>query len=177
MHCLDIPSQYGVKLLQVQSADCCSKKDENSKYSKLSKAVELVCRIALGIMAAVIAPVYFATSFVIGAAGGVVYTALQKIYKDKLAENADARPACAQGFMEYLSGTKFPAVVIQVVTAVFIGAHIQHQPGFYVPFTGVFVGFWSAKQASAGIEALAHKVIQKLKAPKLEELPKPCCCH
>lgn len=176
MHCLQ-PTQYSFKPLEVQNGGCCDKKTETVKTSRLSQAVELVCRVALGVMAALAAPVPFAISFGIGAAAGVTYTVIQKLSKGKLSENADARPACAQGFMEYLSGTKFPAVVVQVVTAIFIGAHIHHQPGFYVPFCGVFVGFWTGKQASAGAQALSHKMVEWLRPSKSEPPPKPCCCH
>ncbi|QLH36068.1 MAG: hypothetical protein HWD61_08000 [Parachlamydiaceae bacterium] len=97
--------------------------------------VELVCRVALAVFAAILNLKLFAITAGIGVAIGVVYTVYKNIVKEPI-EVGLARPSCAQGFFDYLSGIRCPAIVSTVITAVFIGGHMHHSP-----FTLLFAAF------------------------------------
>lgn len=133
---------------QEASSGCCQ--PANPQASAWLKKVDLICRIALGVFAAVIAPAPFACSIGIGFIGGMAYAITRLCQHKPLFAAGESKPVCAQGYMDYLSGMRFPPVVGSLATASFIGAHMRHDPQFYVPFCGLFIGLWLGRQ-SAGI--------------------------
>jgi hypothetical protein len=138
---------------------CCCGTNQRSSWVK---TVDLVCRIALAAFSAWIAPIFFGLSFGIGTILGCGY-ALITFYRNKtLSDLGEAKPICAQGFMNYLSGLRYPAVINSVVTAVFIGAHVRHDPLFFVPFVGLFVGVWVGSSAITITRDLQGRVFQRL---------------
>lgn len=129
---------------------------------RLQPIVELVCRVALAIFAAIINLKLFAISSGIGVVIGVAYAIYKNILKEPL-EVGLARPSCAQGFFDYLSGLRCPALVSTVITAVFIGGHMHHSP-FYIGFCGVPFGIWLGSQAGQITWNLIYRDIYPMKA-------------
>lgn len=169
---LQMPMAMAAQTPQVQSGSC----GMEPAPSPWLKRIELVCRVALGVFAAYIAPLYFAISFSIGILIGAAYQIVVAIKNKTLLGAGEARPVCAQGFMEYLSGMKFAPEIAAVVTAVFIGDHVHHRPGFYVPFCGVFVGFWGGTQLTSALIGMGNRAASWIKA-KPAPAPSGCCCH
>lgn len=122
-----------------ETSTCCS---TNKETYSLQKIIDTVCRIALGVFAAVCSPFEFAVSFASGILAGSIY---EIKYPSSLG-NGDTKPVCAQGYMDFLSGTRFPPSVVTLATAAFIAEHTCHHPQFYSPFCGLFVGFWAGRQ-------------------------------
>lgn len=156
-----------------EASDCCSTPNKKPA-SPFVKALELVCRVAIAIFAAIIQPIMFAISFTVGSAIGIGYALYLKLFK-KDNQQGDSQPVCAQGFMEYLSGMKYPAGISTVVTGVFIAEHVVHNPCFYVPFAGFFVGIWAGTQATLGACTLAGHVATWMGSDGETKEQKPCC--
>ncbi len=129
---------------------------------RLQPIVELVCRIALAIFAAVLNLKVFAITTGIGITLGFAYTVYKNVIKEPI-EVGLARPGCAQGFFDYLSGIRCPALVSTIITAVFIGGHMQHSP-FYIGFCGVPFGVWLGSQATQVVWNLAYRNIYPMPA-------------
>lgn len=130
---------------------------------KVQPIVELVCRVALAVFAAILNLKLFAITAGIGVAIGVVYTVYKNIVKEPI-EVGLARPSCAQGFFDYLSGIRCPAIVSTVITAVFIGGHMHHSP-FYIAFCGVPFGVWVGSQVAQVAWNLTYRDIYPMRAP------------
>jgi hypothetical protein len=124
----------------VKSTCCTTKKETDS----LQKIVDTTCRVALGIISAICAPLQFALSFIAGFFAGSVY---EIKYQSPFAD-ADSKPVCAQGYMDFLSGTRFPPPMVTLATAAFIAEHTCHHPQFYSPFCGLFLGFWVGRHGA-----------------------------
>jgi hypothetical protein len=123
---------------------CCS---AAAKPSPLEAKLDTICRIALGVFAALCAPITFAITFGAGLIAGAVYAFTKISQNQPMYPDGQNKPVCAQGYMEFLSGMKFPPAVATVATAAFIAAHTRHDPLFYVPFCGLFLGFWLGRQS------------------------------
>jgi len=149
----EIATSFTIEISNPESKSCCAPSPAANSSVKL---IETICRIAIGVFAYVTVPNLFIVSLSVGAAAGAAYTFYEKRRGNDL---NNARPGCAQGFVEYLSGTKFPDELIAVVTAIFIAEHVQHNPDFYVPFCGVWLGFAAGKNA---INALGQSHSQSL---------------
>lgn len=126
---------------------CCSNTANLSNTSSLQSKLDTICRIALGIFAAAYAPVPFAVTLGIGLAAGSVYAFTRIRQKQPMYPDGESKPVCAQGYMDFLSGMRFPPAVGTVATAAFIAAHTRHDPLFYAPFCGLFIGFWIGRQS------------------------------
>ncbi|HEV8051716.1 MAG TPA: hypothetical protein VGP47_04410 [Parachlamydiaceae bacterium] len=123
---------------------CCS---VTAKPSLLQANLDTICRIALGVFAALYAPVTFAVTFGIGMISGSAY-AITRISQNKpMYPDGESKPVCAQGYMDFLSGMRFPPAIGTLATAAFIAAHTRHDPQFYAPFCGLFIGFWLGRQS------------------------------
>lgn len=123
--------------------------------------VDMICRLAIGIFSYVISPLYFSFAFVLGAALGAGY-ALSRYWQSKPLAGPDSNmPICAQGFMTFLSKRKFSIEINTVVTALFIGAHVRHDPTFFVPFTALFLGFWVGNECSDLLRDLGGRTFRE----------------
>lgn len=142
---------------------CCSNKTEVTNWVK---TVDLVCRIALTAFGAVIAPLFFGIAVGVGVLLGASYAIVRYIQDKPLLEQDDAKPICAQGFMNYLSGMRYPPAVNSVVTAAFIGAHIRHDPQFFVPFVGLFVGIWIGRDGTDLVKDLGGRFFSLFHQPQ-----------
>lgn len=141
------------------------------------KSVDLICRIAIGVFGAILAPLHFAVSFALGSIIGGGYAIIKWIRSESVPQNGTSKPICAQGYMDFLSGMRFPPLINTLATASFIGAHLRHDPLFYVPFSGLFLGFWIGKDSMALTREMSSRVISHVQpAPKVKEQPRPCCC-
>lgn len=125
------------------SSNCCP---AITQSSQLQKTVDLICRVALGAFAVIIAPLSFAVSFGIGLLTGSVYAITRIKQSLPMFPEGESKPVCAQGYMDFLSGMKFPPLAGTLATTAFIAAHTRHDPAFYVPFCGLFIGFWTGRE-------------------------------
>lgn len=130
--------------LQQNNSINSNKSSEQVKIESLQKKVEMVCRIALAIFAVIINFKVFAISAGIGVIIGIAYVVYKKVKNEEDAVG-QARPSCAQGFFDYLTGIQCPPLVSTIITAVFIAGHMHHSP-FYIGFCGVPVGIWVGTQ-------------------------------
>lgn len=121
---------------------CC---DDQVQAIPWLKRIDLICRVALGTFAALLAPWPFAASAGVGMALAAAYAIISRIDKRWLFPLGDNRPVCAQGYMDFLTGVRFPPLIGALATAAFIAAHMRHDPLFYVPFCGICLGFWAGR--------------------------------
>lgn len=130
-----------------------------AREQQLLRVLDTICRVALAAFCYVVNPWLFtviASTGVVLSLGYVLYTQ----GGDQL--SGALRPFCGQGYMEFLSGKVFPQWTVRVVTTAFIAAHVRHDPAFFVPFCGLFVGWWAGSEAGAlawswGRQILAYK--------------------
>lgn len=149
--CTSCPPKQEV---QESSPSCCQAKPTSSSRN-WQKVVDLICRLAIGVFCAVLSPLAFAASFGLGIALGATY-AISRICQNKpMFPDGQSKPVCAQGYMDFLSGMRFPPTVGTLATTAFIGAHMRHDPQFYVPFCGLFLGFWIGREAAQSIRDIA----------------------
>lgn len=126
-------------LLPISNAisSCCA----TTSPSSWTKKVSVICRIFLCVIGIAIAPVSFLTSLTLGMIIGTCYLLTKKDFRD----SGDSKPVCAQGYMDFLADMRFPTTAGTIATAVFIAEHLHHNPKFYVPFCGFFLGFWFSR--------------------------------
>lgn len=141
---------------------CCATDSEPSPWTQRT---DVICRIALTALAAAIAPWPMLISFSAGLIAGSVYAAVKLIQKQPMFPNGESKPVCAQGYMDFLSGMRFPPLIGTAATTAFIAAHMRHDPQFYVPFCGLFTGFWIGRETAILAESLIHQ----------KPTPKSCC--
>jgi hypothetical protein len=142
------------------------------REQKLLRALDSICRVALAAFSYLVNPALFLTSFYAGVALSVGYVLFTQ-GGDQL--SGSLRPFCGQGYMEFLSGKVFPQWAVRIVTTAFIAAHVRHDPQFFVPFSGLFIGWW----AGAEVGTLAWSWGRKIMA---YQAPTPgasanCGCH
>ena len=126
------------------STSCCSGKE---KKDPLLTKIDTLCRLTIGVIGAIIAPIYLFVSLSVGTILGASYAAV-RIYQGKtLFPEGESKPICAQGYMDFLSGMRFSPVMGTLATTAFIVAHMRHDAKFYVPFCGLFLGFWIGREA------------------------------
>jgi hypothetical protein len=161
-------------ILAPSNSTCCSVPEKTSKWQK---TVDMICRVAISIFAAIYAPLPFFVSLSIGAVGGATYAATRLYQKKTMFPDGESKPVCAQGYMDFLSGMRFPPLVGTLATATFIAAHIRHDPLFYAPFCGLFIGFWLGRDGLCYGRDLGNYAINRFQ-PKIAfvEEKKPCCC-
>lgn len=147
---------------------CCQKAPASE--TAWLKRVDLICRIAIGIFGAYIAPLPLLISFAIGSIVGAVYTATRYLQNKPMYPDGQSKPVCAQGYMDFLSGMRFPPLIGTLATTSFIAAHMRHDPLFYAPFCGLFLGFWIGREGTAVCHTLAGRFYQPIK-------PAHACCH
>lgn len=135
---------FGGVTVEGQTENCCRSK----KKPQWLKYVDLVCRVALGVFAGFLAPLPLIISLSMGIGVGSLYWLAGHWSKELLMSSGETKPVCAQGYMDYLSGIRFPPVIGSMATATFIAAHMRHDPQFYVPFCGVFIGFWIGREGA-----------------------------
>ena len=163
--------------ITIQNADssCCS---PNVAVPPWLKKVELVCRIALAVFAAVKAPILFAISSGVGFVCGIGYAVVKLLQATPMAPEGSEKPVCAQGYMDFLSGMRFPQPIGTLATTAFIAAHMRHDPQFYVPFCGLFVGFWFGKEAVVVTRDLGGRCFNYIETRRqLAQPPQRSCCH
>ena len=125
------------------ASSCCGGGETKSVWIK---RVDTICRLAIAVFAAVIAPHYFIVSSFIGLAVGALYATTRYIQHLPMFPDGTSKPVCAQGYMDFLAGMRFPPVVGTAATTAFIAAHMRHDPQFYVPFCGLFLGFMAGRE-------------------------------
>lgn len=139
---------------------------------RLQPIVDLVCRVALALFAAILNIKLFIAFTGIGVGLGLGYIAYKKILNEKI-EIGFARPTCAQGFFDYLSGMRCPPLLSTVVTAVFIGGHMHCSP-FYIGFCSIPFGMNLTLIAwNLGYRAMYPLEASKMKSLKEIFLPTP----
>lgn len=136
-------------------------------FQRIQPAVDIICRIALGVFAAMTNPVAFTLAAGTGALIGAAITLYKNIQKETF-ENGDLISTCATGFWEQLSGKRYPKVVLTVVTAVFISMHFNHPSfiGFCMVPWGIFVG----SSLTQAVWNLGYREIYRLDAPPINNV-------
>jgi hypothetical protein len=156
------PQKYAPETVN-EPPSCCQKKTlsccEPSAPSPWLKKIDAICRIALGAFAAYIAPFFFTVSFMIGAAVGLGYSLHHYFQHRNPLPDGENKPICAQGYMDFLSGMRFSPMVGTPATAAFIAAHMRHDPQFFVPFGGFFIGFWVGKESASHAYYLSGRIL------------------
>jgi len=129
----------------MEKPSCCA---VESKFSYQQKVMDTICRLAIGVFAALSDPVSFFISFGIGLSTGLIYSIIKLRNNEEIFPGGESKPVCAQGYMDFLSGMRFPAPAGTIAMATFIVAHTRCDPTFYIPFSGVFLGFWAGTQGA-----------------------------
>ncbi len=160
------------------SSNCCpSEEAAPYKPSCLSRAIEMVGRVALTVFAFVLAPLYTSITYTLGLLCGFAYALAKDIKRPMNFQGEGLRPVCAQGYLERLSGKRWPVPITQLVTDFFIGLHTYHDPKIFGPlFCGLFTGFWSGRFAVNGTADLGRRLWKKEKSPPPPPLPHPGSC-
>lgn len=140
---------------------------------RLLAAIELISRAALAAFALVMSPENFLLFGGIGLATGIAY-AIYKIIRNEPIEPGLARPSCAQGFFDYLSGMRCSGIVSTVITTVFIAGHMHHS-SFYVGFCAMPIGIFVGAQIVAVSWSLSHRSVKPI-VPSALPTAKPSCC-
>lgn len=157
----------------VNQTSCCNPKTEEFRFQK---TLDNICRIAIGVFAAIHAPLPFLVSFQIGLLTGIGY-AVYRLYQNKpMLPDGENKPVCAQGYMDFLSGMKFPPPAGTIATAVFIAAHTRHDPAFYVPFCGLFMGFCLGRQGTVFSKDLLGHAVSFFPTRKVDVKQHACPC-
>ncbi len=113
-----------------------------STNSKISKVITTICRVAIGVFAAIVAPKLFACTFAIGLAWGIY-----QAYKNPEVEHKHMVPAgCSQAFLEHLAGVHFSEEMTLAIGAAITITHIEHHPEVFVSLVGVALGHYVGKQ-------------------------------
>lgn len=136
---LPIPSQH-----ISQNSSCCQQPLQMPKWQKV---VDTICRVAIAAFAAFCAPLPFLTFFGAGLITGTIYASIKIYQKKSMFPDGKSKPVCAQGYMDFLSGMRFPPLIGTLATTGFIAAHTRHDPLFYTPFCGLFIGFWLGRDS------------------------------
>lgn len=123
----------------VKPASSCCEQKENG-LSPLIKRIRDVARVALALFAFYLQPTLFGAALTLGVGLGIAYTGYHLSLHQSGPLFGRAKPLCAQGYLEALSGMQFGEVVSELTTHAFIGAHIHCLPRFFIPFTGLAVG-------------------------------------
>lgn len=142
---IPIPNPCELKMLQKENT------------SAFTRALNSVCRVSLFVFSMMIAPNLTAPAFQIGAILGAAYEIAKPWIGDPLPRGCRLKPFCGEAHMEFLSDTVYPDWVVRVVTVVFVGAHLRHDPEFTAPFVGSFIGFWAGREITASALGLAQK--------------------
>jgi len=148
---------------------CCSPKNEME--SPWIKRVNIICSIAIGVFSATLAPELFAASLAVGFVAGGLYVLSTYWQKEIVLPESKGVPVCAIGYMELLSKRRFPPIMGLAVTSALLSRHIHHDPQFYVPFCGLFLGFWIGIESANTLKDLGGRMFSR--APT----PKHACCQ
>jgi len=138
-----------------QNKPCCHAKQQK----QMLRILDTVYRVALVALCALVCPVLTAYALGIGAglsATVIVYEAAQF---GTVRSSGTILPVCGQGYMEYLSGRRFPQWMVHTVTSSFIGAHVLHFPAYFVPFVSGFVGWWAGAEVTSAVVSLSQRVV------------------
>ena len=115
-------------------------------YESMMELLNIVTRVALGILAAKAAPALFAPCVLVGVAWGLNYSVQ---YGDHHSHAAIHPSGCGQGFMESVAGMHFPPELTVIANLGITLCHLDHHPAVFVPYCAVAVGMWMGQQAAA----------------------------
>lgn len=136
----------------IPTASCCTSNSTPHDSVRWHKNVDLICRIALAAFAAYIEWPLFSLSVSAGILLGAGYAITRYIQHQPMFPNGESKPVCAQGYMDFLSGMRFPPTMSSLATTAFIAAHMRHDPQFFIPFCGLFIGFWLGRETVSKIK-------------------------
>lgn len=122
---------------------------------KVLDVMEKLSAIAIGIFAAISGPVYFAGSFALGVALGL----LSQRSTVCACGPAGAASSCSIGFLERNTGVKLPALVSLVAGFAVMAEHIRHHSHVFVPITGVTLGYWVGTVAQPTVNQFVKKAV------------------
>lgn len=133
--------------------NCCDKQPAPNQNLKL---IDRVCKIAIALFAFYLSPITYAATCTLGLTVGLGVGLYRQFKELAPLPEGEGRPICAQGYMDFLSGIRFPSEMSNIATAVFIGACIRHDPVFYIPFSGFFLGFGAGHEISKSMTPVVN---------------------
>ena len=137
---------------------------------KAIKVFDAVSRLALLIFAAILKPFFCAVAFSAGFAFGLGESLYECWSQKSLRIEGFLKPLCGQGYMEWLTDRGYPRWSTHVVTVAFIGEHVRHDPLFFSPFVGLFIGRWAGNNIAAWSCPVGSRSISWIRS-----FQKPCC--
>lgn len=120
---------------------------------KAFRIVEKICVVALGVLAASIAPNLFAPAFALGALIGVC-TSKQSSHHHHHSNDS----GCSHGFFEDKLGVKIPESLSLLAGTAVMAVHIDHHAGVFVPITGLTLGIWAGSLTAANLYACQRNI-------------------
>lgn len=151
-------------LMRQEKKTCC----KVNQQQQILRILDKVYKVALIALCAMVNPVLTTYALGVGAGLSAGVVAYQAVQFGTVPASGTILPVCGQGYMEYLSGRRFPQWTVHTVTSAFIGAHVLHFPAFFVPFVGGFIGWWAGAEAASAAVSLSQKAVQQMQV-------KPCC--
>ena len=100
------------------------------------KPLELVIEVAFVIFAAMKAPIALAISLGVG----IAYQVALIVLGVDIPQNSGNSVSCGQSNGEQYMGRGLLPYEVVIITAVYFFDHIRHEPKFYVPILGFYVG-------------------------------------
>lgn len=123
---------YGTK-------NCCEEKD-----SSIIRVAKLVGKVAIGLIALVLAPVYFTPFFAAGTLWGVYAT----LNKQNLDLSCGKLTGCMESFLEYLYQMKLPDEASFFFNAAIAIFHLVECPLVFSPMAGAVIGGWTGREVA-----------------------------
>lgn len=124
---------------------CCSSKPAATispaflNDPKVYQIATLIVKIAVSVLALIVAPIPFLVAIT---AGVIVGSAYRYFTDNKMPEALELQPVCAKGYAEMLAQVQFPPLVNLGITTFSLSACIYCQTLFFAPFAGLLVGFY-----------------------------------
>ncbi len=120
--------------------------------------LDMVTRVALGVLAATTAPLLFAPVFVAGVAWG----AYHNHHYGHMHTHAPHPSGCGQGFMESMAGMHFPHEISLLANLGITICHVDHHPEVFVPYCAVAVGMWAGQLIDKQISNIVKMIPQNI---------------
>lgn len=122
----------------------CGSLKKRSKADLLINIIEKISAVVLGVFSAYTCWKLFVPFFFLGCGIGI-YTFIKA---KKSCDHSHPVSACANGFLEQLTGVKLPKIASLAANIAVTICHIDHHAVVFVPVVGVSLGAWIGKTSS-----------------------------
>lgn len=133
---------------------------KESFFNKALSIARKVCAVALGVLAAYIAPLLFVPSFAVGVVVGILTHRV-------IVHNSHHHKGggCSHGFIEDAAGVKLPETLTMLANAAVMAVHIDHHDTVFVPIVGLTLGVWAGNLVAPGLNRFARKIVGYFMGP------------